>query len=199
MITSLRTGTQAGALPKAIPMPKTSKAIRKPGKSGPAVFALPNPGPQLRDFTKKISCKAKPSASRKPTTWLTHRGFCEADFFGASPVASALDLRTGRDPDTQTSNISSPFRSYGSETGIFNSFSKEQACRINFRQVKQNWKSEMRLHRDKPGNAVGRPSRQPSLLSHPGATSFYENGATSKHEEARENRAHLKITVRSRV
>ncbi len=34
---------------------------------------------------------------QNPLTALAIRGF-EADFFGASPVASALDLRTGRNP-----------------------------------------------------------------------------------------------------
>jgi hypothetical protein len=115
---SLPTETQTGAIPKAIAMPTTTQAIRKPGKSGPAVSALSDPGPPLRDFSKKIYSKAKPLC-HKPTTWLTHRGFCEADFFGASPVASALDLRTGRDPDTQTFTISRSFRSHSVGTGTF--------------------------------------------------------------------------------
>jgi hypothetical protein len=141
---SLPTETQTGAIPKAIPMPTMTQAIRKPGKSGPAVFALCDPGPPLRDFSKKIYSKAKPLC-HKPTTWLTHRGFCEADFFGASPVASALDLRTGRDPDTQTFTIPRSFRSHSAHsagTGIFsqakNSFLNEGTCRINPRQVKQH-------------------------------------------------------------
>jgi hypothetical protein len=115
---SLPTKTQTGAVQKAIPMPTTTKPRRKPGKSRPAVFAFCDPGPSLRDFTKKIYSQAKPSATSR-TTWLTHRGFREADFFGASPVASALDLRTGRDPDTQTFTISRSFRSHGAGTGIF--------------------------------------------------------------------------------
>jgi len=58
---SLPTETQMGAIQKAVPMPTTTQAIRKPGKSGPAVFALCDPGPRLRDFSKKIYSKAKPS------------------------------------------------------------------------------------------------------------------------------------------
>ena len=75
------------------------QAIRKPGKSSPAVFAFYDPRPLLRDFTKNIDAKAKPSL-HKPITGLTSRGFCPTDVFGASPVASALDQRTGRDPGT---------------------------------------------------------------------------------------------------
>jgi hypothetical protein len=138
---SLPTETQMGAIQKAIPMPTTTQAIRKPGKSGPAVFALCDPGPRLRDFSKKIYSKAKPSATSRQLGSRTE-GFAEADFFGASPVASALDLRTGRDPDTQTFTISPSFRSYSVGTGIFlqarNSFLNERTCRINPRQVKQH-------------------------------------------------------------
>jgi hypothetical protein len=62
---SLPTETQMGAIQKAIPMPTTTQAIRKPGKSGPAVFALCDPGPRLRDFSQKIYSKAKPSATSR--------------------------------------------------------------------------------------------------------------------------------------
>ena len=44
------------------------QAIRKPGKNGPAVFALYDPRPPLRDFTKNIDAKAKPFCLHKPTT-----------------------------------------------------------------------------------------------------------------------------------
>ncbi len=37
--------------------------------------------------------------------FFTRRGF-DSRFFGASPVASALDLRTGRDPDAKKLKIS---------------------------------------------------------------------------------------------
>ena len=75
------------------------KAIRKPGKNSPGVFAFSDPRPLLRDFTKNIDAKAKPSLY-KPIPGLASRGFCPTDVFGASPVASALDQRTGRDPGT---------------------------------------------------------------------------------------------------
>ena len=63
---------------------------------------------------KKTASKAKPSA---PSRSLGSRaeGFAQADFFGASPVASALDLRTKRDPDTQSFTLSCSFRSAAAE------------------------------------------------------------------------------------
>lgn len=77
---------------------RPTKAIRKPGKSGPAVFAFSDPRPLLRDFTKNIDAKAKPSTSTSPNPGLASRGFYDTDVFGASPVASALDQHTGRGP-----------------------------------------------------------------------------------------------------
>ena len=52
-----------------LPRPLSNfKAIRKPGKGGPAVFAFGNPGPPLRDFTKNIRLKNKTLCPDKP--WL---------------------------------------------------------------------------------------------------------------------------------
>ena len=51
------------------------KAIRKPGNSGPAVFAFSDPRPLLRDFTKNIDAKAKPSTSTSPILSLRAEGF----------------------------------------------------------------------------------------------------------------------------
>jgi hypothetical protein len=42
------------------------------------------------------------------------------------------------------------------------------------------WKSEIRLKKDKTGDAMGRPSRESSLLSDPGAKFFWENGEQAK-------------------
>jgi len=81
------------------------KAIRRPGKSGPAVFAFSDPRPPLRDFTQNIDARAKPSL-HKPIAGLTSRGFGKTDVFGASPVASALDQRTGRDPSASGFTLS---------------------------------------------------------------------------------------------
>ena len=61
------------------------------------------PRPPLRDFTKRIWLKQN---LKKPNPLMDEltRGFgVSADSFGASPVASALDLRFGRDPDADPS------------------------------------------------------------------------------------------------
>src|SRR5207302_8485821 len=58
-------------------LPTRFKAIRKPGKSGPAVFAFWDPGPPLRGFTKNIDAKAKPSASISPSLDLGAEGFAQ--------------------------------------------------------------------------------------------------------------------------
>jgi len=48
-----------------------TRAQGKPGNSGPAAFAFFCPGPQLGNFTKKISLASntKPSARPAPTRW----------------------------------------------------------------------------------------------------------------------------------
>ena len=68
------------------------KAMGRPGKTGPAIFAFTSPRPSLRSSTKLMGGKTTPS---DPQT----RGCClSADHFGASPVASALGIRSGATP-----------------------------------------------------------------------------------------------------
>jgi hypothetical protein len=69
----------------------------KPGKGSPASFALKPEAsaPRLHQKNRQIqsqNLKAKPSASK-----FIGRGFV-ADFFGASPVASASGIRPGATP-----------------------------------------------------------------------------------------------------
>jgi hypothetical protein len=79
------------------------KAKGKPGKNSPASsrWIYPRP-PLLRNFTKEIhGVKVKPSKPKPPDGDFVAatRGLSADAFFGASPVvASALDLRVGRDP-----------------------------------------------------------------------------------------------------
>jgi hypothetical protein len=116
--------------------------IRKPGESRPAVFAFYDPGPQLWRLHQKNLLKTKTLCLDEPTIRLTRRRLWEADFFGASPVASALDRHTGRDPDTHTATLSSPIHRYGTGTKNFvrkRDLSDERTCRIYPRQVKQHW------------------------------------------------------------
>ena len=68
------------------------KAKGKPGKDGPATSRLIYSRPPLRDSTQVMSnskSKAKPSEGTPQGP--VDRGFA-ADYFGASPVASALNL-----------------------------------------------------------------------------------------------------------
>ena len=74
-----------------------SQGNKEAGQKPPGAFAFYDPGPQLQNFTKEICFKNK-ALRHKPTTRLTRREFCKADFFGASPVASALDLCMGATP-----------------------------------------------------------------------------------------------------
>jgi hypothetical protein len=47
------------------------------------------------------------------------------------------------------------------------------------------WKSEMRLKKEKTGDALGRPSWESSLLGDPGAKFFVNNGGTAQKEKNR--------------
>jgi hypothetical protein len=86
----------------------TGKAIRKPGKSGPAVFAFWDPGPPLRDFTKNISVKANPPAFVSPPLGSRTEGFAKPmssepapshrpwiSVPGATPACRALPYHAG--------------------------------------------------------------------------------------------------------
>jgi hypothetical protein len=107
---ALPTETQTGAIQKAIPMPTTTQAIRKPGKGGPAVFALCDPGPSLRDFSKKIYSNAKPSATSRQLGSRTE-GFAKPISSEPAPSHRPWICTLGRDPDTQTFTISRSFLS----------------------------------------------------------------------------------------
>jgi hypothetical protein len=83
---------------------------RKPGKIGPATSRSIYPRPPLRDSTKVMSdskSKAKPSEGTPQGP--VDRGFA-ADYFGASPVASALNLPWERDfPENRNQTITHSF------------------------------------------------------------------------------------------
>jgi hypothetical protein len=138
---SLPTEMQTGAIQKAIPMPTRTQAIRKPGKSGPAVFAFCDPGPSLRDFTKKNLLERQnplPQANN-----LAHaQRVLRSRFLRSQPRRIGPGSAHWARPDTQTFTISRSFRIHSAGTGIFlqarNSFLNERTCRINLRQVKQN-------------------------------------------------------------
>jgi hypothetical protein len=73
-----------------------AKATRKPGKSGPAASRSWIQGLRSGASPKNHLKKANPRQAV-----LARRGFGKADSSEPAPVASALDLRPGRDPDAK--------------------------------------------------------------------------------------------------
>jgi hypothetical protein len=89
------------------PQPKTKG---KPGNSSPASSRFSYPRPPLGDFTKvdAIQKQSPPSTVGGPA----------AVYFGASPVASALDPRFGRDPSADRFHTNMPSSSVWSKPDI---------------------------------------------------------------------------------
>jgi hypothetical protein len=85
------------------------KTKGRPGKISPAASRLLHSRPPLRDSTKVMrdsKSKAKPSEGTPQGP--VDRGFA-ADYFGASPVASASNLPQGRDsPENRNQTITHP-------------------------------------------------------------------------------------------
>ncbi len=90
-------------------MKTCTNAIGRPGKIGPAASRFPYSRPPLRDSTQVMGIsksKAKPSEGTPQGP--VDRGFA-ADYFGASPVASALNLPQERDsPENRNQTITPP-------------------------------------------------------------------------------------------
>ncbi len=91
-------------------MSPQSKAKGKPGNDGPASSRCIYPRPPLRDFTKIDGLQ-----KQNPPTEV---GGFAAVYFGASPVASALDLRLGRDPSADPFHSNRPSSSAWSKPDI---------------------------------------------------------------------------------
>ena len=160
------------------------QTIRKPGKSGPAAVAFLDPGPPLRDFTKKICSKTKPSVSI------------------SRQVAHAQRILRSRFLRSQPRRIGpgSAHRARPQNAGFYlimimpatNLTHQEHLSShgwslvlagINLREVKQRKQQlncRMRVQRLITGNAVGRPSWRLSFLGHPGAKFFDKNEPLGK-------------------
>jgi len=83
-----------------------AKAIGAPGKTSPAIFAFTLSKASAPELHQKNMANPNPQ-NQNPLLRILTRGFWpSADFFGASSVASALDLRRGRDPVTDRSQSS---------------------------------------------------------------------------------------------
>ena len=84
-----------------------------PGHTRPAIFAFNlSKASALRLHQRNVTEPNPENPNPKnqnPLEKILTRGFrISADFFGASPVASALDLRLGRDPDTDRIYLITP-------------------------------------------------------------------------------------------
>jgi hypothetical protein len=82
----------------------------KPGNSSPASSRFLYPRPPLGDFTKIDAIQ-----KQNPPTSV---GGLAAVYFGASPVASALDPRLGRDPSADRFHTNMPSSSAWSKQDI---------------------------------------------------------------------------------
>jgi hypothetical protein len=85
------------------------KAKGRPGKTGPAASRFLYSRPPLRDSTQVMSdSKSKAQPSEGTPQGPVDRGSA-ADYFGASPVASALNLPGERDfPENRNQTITHP-------------------------------------------------------------------------------------------
>ena len=157
------------------------QAIRKPGKSGPAVFAFYDPRPPFRGFTKNINAKAKPSVS---TSQLGSRaeGFAKPMSLEPAPSHRPWISTLGATPAHRGLRYHAGVTIESGQTGFF-SKRKVRSCRM--RSVAGTTTLE-RLNgcaERKPGAAAGRPSSRSSFLGHPGARFFKKNRTASKAEK----------------
>jgi hypothetical protein len=79
------------------------KSKAEAGQKRPGGFAFPDPGPPLGNSTKE---SAKTKTLRQTGQLPTYpQRVCTADSSEPAPVASALDLRTERDPDANNLHV----------------------------------------------------------------------------------------------
>ena len=134
------------------------EAIRTPGKSGPGGLRVLGSRASAARLHQKHRRQSKTLCFHKPVTGLTRRGFCETGVFGASPVASALDRHTGRDPSRPSPTLSCRLQSYTRGAEFLASYMFVLA-EYDGRQVKQQWNTGNACRRGrKAGDAAGRPS-----------------------------------------
>ena len=107
------------------------EAIRTPGKSGPGGLRVLGSRASAARLHQKHRRQSKTLCFHKPVTGLTRRGFCETGVFGASPVASALDRHTGRDPSRPSPTLSCRLQSYTRGAEFF--------CKLYVRSCRIRW------------------------------------------------------------
>ena len=133
------------------------KAIRKPGKSGPAVFAFSDPRPLLRDFTKNIDAKAKPSTSTSPILSLRTEGFTKPMSSEPAPSHRPWISTLGAAPACRALPYHAELRTYTRPTGFF--LQVESSFLPNaMLGSKTTLKHRNGFEKAKSGDAIGRPS-----------------------------------------
>lgn len=95
------------------------KARRKPGKSGPAVFAFSDPRPLLRDFTKNIQRKSKTLYFHKPNPELASRGFTKPMSSEPAPSHRPWISTLGATSACRALPYHAGLRTYTRPTGFF--------------------------------------------------------------------------------
>ena len=98
---------------------RLSKAIRKPGKSGPAVFAFYDPRPPLRDFTKNIHAKQNPLVSTSQLPGSRAEGFAQPMSSEPAPSHRPWIGALGATPAHRALPYHAQLQSYTRPTGFF--------------------------------------------------------------------------------
>lgn len=114
---------------------RSFQAIRKPGKISPAVFAFWNPGPPLRDFTKNIDLKAKPSLRKPPG--LRAESFAKPMSSEPAPSHRPWISALGATPARWALPYQARLQSYTPRSGLF-CMLRVRACRRPYSAVKHH-------------------------------------------------------------
>jgi hypothetical protein len=137
---------------------RSFQAIRKPGKSGPAVFAFWDPGPPLQGFTKNMDAKAKPSASISPFLDLRAEGFAKPMSSEPAPSHRPWIGTPRRDPSRPRFTLSCRLQSYTRGTEFFLQ-AEVRACRMRYSTGKTTLEHQNACKKAQTaGMVVGRPS-----------------------------------------
>jgi hypothetical protein len=158
------------------------KTIRKPGKGGPAAVAFLDPGPPLRDFSKKICSENKILCVDKPTSGSRTEDLAKPISSEPAPSHRPWIGTLGATPERRALPYHAGYEFNASRASFFPRL-EVGSCGINPREVKQRKQQlncRMRVPRLITGNAVGRPSWPLSFLGHPSAQLFAKNEPLGK-------------------
>lgn len=136
----------------------SSKASRRPGKSSPAVFAFYDPGPLLRDFTKNIYPKEKPSAALSPPLGSGAEDFAKPMSSEPAPSHRPWIGALGATPVRRALPYHAAYKLNAAEQHFFGQL-QVRSCRIRGAASKTTLESQnARAQAQTGGDVVGRPS-----------------------------------------